>query len=84
MCVSCMERKINVCVLKSIRPGWTLESSVAQAALGYFGHVVREEREMENDGMLEEMSWRRSRGRQITRWLNNVNNITGPSVDSII
>ena len=33
-----MERKPNVCmVLENIKPEWTLESRVAQAALGYFG-----------------------------------------------
>ena len=54
---------------------WTLESRVAQAALRYFGHVVREERGMENDVMLGVMSGKRGRGRSITRWLDNVNNI---------
>ena len=78
-----MERKTNVWMLENIRLGWTLESSVAQAALRYFGHVVREEREMENDVMLGEMIGRRRRGRKITRWLNNVNNIKGPSVNSM-
>ena len=62
---------------------WTLESRVAQAALRYFGHVVREERGMENDVMLGEMSGKRRRGRPRTRWLDNVNNIKGPSINSM-
>ena len=41
----------------------------------YFGHEVREERGMENDVMLWEMSGKRRRGRPITRWLANVNNL---------
>ena len=61
MRVSWMERKTNVRVLENIKPEWTLESRVAQAALGYFGHVVREERGMENDVMLGEMSGKRRR-----------------------
>ena len=51
---------------------WTQESRVAQAALRYFGRVVREERGMENDVMLGEMSGTRRRGRPRTRWLDNV------------
>ena len=47
-----MERKTNVWVLENIKPEWTRESRVAQAALRYFGHVVREERGMENDVVL--------------------------------
>ena len=72
-----MERKTNVdlWVLENIKPEWTLESRVAQAALRYFGHVVREERGMENDVMFEEMSGKRRRGRPKIRWLGNVNNI---------
>ena len=81
--VSCMERKTNVRVLENIKPEWTLESRVTQAALRYFGHVVREEREMENNVMLGEMSGKRRRGRPKTRWLDNVNNIKGPSINSM-
>ena len=29
---------------QNIKPEWTLESRVAQAALRYFGHVARDER----------------------------------------
>ena len=67
-----------------IKPEWTLESRVAQAALRYLGHyVVREECGMENDVMLGEMSGMRRPGRPITRWLDNVNNIKGPSINSM-
>ena len=61
MRVSWMERKTNVWVLENINPEWTLESRVAQAVLGYFGHVVTEERGMENDVMFGEMSGKRRR-----------------------
>ena len=42
------------------------------AALRYFGHVVREERGMENDVMLGEIN---GKTRPRTGWLDNVNNI---------
>ena len=58
MRVSWMERKTIVWVLENIKPERTLESRVAHAALRYFGHVVREERGMENDVMIEEMRGR--------------------------
>ena len=49
----------------------------------YFGYVVGEERGMENDVMLGEMSGKRRRGRPRTRWLDNVNTIKGPSINSM-
>ena len=61
MRVSWVERKTNVWMLENIKPEWTLESRVAQAGLRYFGHVLSEERGMENDVMLWEMSGKRRR-----------------------
>ena len=84
MRVSWMEGNPNVWVLENIKPEWTLESRVAQASLRYFGHVVAEERGMENDVMLGEMSGKRRRGRPRTRWLGNMNTIKGPSINSMI
>ena len=78
-----MERKMNVWVLENIKPEVTLESIVAQAALTNVGHVVRQERGMENDVMLGEMTGKRRRGRPRTRWLDNVNNIKVPSINSM-
>ena len=63
MRMSWIERKTNAGVLENIMREWTLKSRVAQA---YFGHVVREERGMENDMILGEMSGKRRRGRPIT------------------
>ena len=73
------EEKNNVCVLGNIKPEWTLESMGAR----YFGHVVREERGMENDVMRGDMSGKSRRGRPITRWLDDINTIKGPSITSM-
>ena len=35
-----MERNTNISIIESIKPEWTLESRVTQAALSYFGYVV--------------------------------------------
>ena len=83
MRVSWMERETTVWVLENIKPEWTLQSRVAQTSFRYFGHVVREERGMENDVMLGEMSGKRRRGRPRTRWLDNLNTIKGPSINSM-
>ena len=54
------------------------------ASCSDFGHVVRQERDMENDVMLGELSGKRRRGRPITRWLDSVNTMKGLSINSII
>ena len=74
--------KKYIWVLENIKPEWTLESRVTQAALTCFGHVVRAERRIENDVMLGEMSGKRRRGRPRTRWLDNVNNINSMGWDA--
>ena len=38
---------------------------------------------MENDVMLGEMSGKRRRGSPRTRWLDNVNDLKGPSINSM-
>ena len=74
------ERDTNVWVMENIKPEWILESRVAQAALRHFGHVVSEERGMENDVMLVEMSGKRRRVRPRTKWLDSENTVKGPSI----
>ena len=76
-----MDRNTNVWMFENIKPDWKLESRVAQSASRYFVHVVRQERGMDNGVMLGEMSGKRRRVRPITRWLDNVNTITGPSIN---
>ena len=61
--LSWMERKTNICMLKNIKPEWTLESKATQATLSYFGHAAREKRRMEKDVMLREMSMKTKQGR---------------------
>ena len=39
---------------------------------------------MEKGVMLGEMTGKRRRGRPITKWLDNMNNIKGPSINSMI
>ena len=79
--MSWMKRKTNIWVLeKSSQNGHWHRGWHKQL---YFGHVVREERGMENDVMLGEMSGKRRRGRPRTRWLDNVNTIKGPSINSM-
>ena len=58
-----------------------LKSRLIQAALRYFGYVVRQERGMENDVILGGMSGKRRRVRQKTRWLDTLNTIKGPIIN---
>ena len=69
--VSWMERKTNISIIESIKPEWTLESMVTEAALSYFGHVVRAGG-MEDDMMLGRMNGAWNRGRPRQRWLDTL------------
>ena len=63
MGLSWMERKTNGWVLENIKPEWTLESRVRQAALRYLGYLGIEEHGMEklNDVMVGGISGNRKR-----------------------
>ena len=69
--VSWMERKTNMSIIENIKPEWTLESTVAKAALSYFGHVVRAGGK-EDDVMLGRMDGARKIGRARQRWVDTL------------
>ena len=74
--VSWRERRTNEWVINIIKPEWTLESRVVQAALSYFGHVARSEG-MEKMVMLGKVGGNRRRGRPRTRWLDSIKELRG-------
>ena len=59
---SWMERNTNIWIIENIKPEWTLDSKVTEAALSYFGHVVRAGG-MADDVMLGRINGARKRGR---------------------
>ena len=70
------ERRINTSVLDEIRTEPSLGGMTIKQALTFFGHTMRSSG-IEKDVMLLKVEGTRRRGRQRTRWLNSLKEITG-------
>ena len=66
-------RRSNQSILK-ISPGISLERMMLNLKLRYFGHLMRRVDSLEKTLMLGGIGGRRRRGRQRTRWLDDITN----------
>ena len=62
----------NQSILKEISPGCSLEGLMLKLKLQYFGHLMRRVDSLEKTLMLGGIGGRRRRGRQRTRWLDDI------------
>ena len=65
-------RRSNLCILKEISPGISLEGMLLNLKLQYFGHLMRRVDSLEKTLMLEGIRGRRRRGQQRLRWLDGI------------
>ena len=67
-------RRSNQSVQKEINPEYSLEGLVLKLKLQYFGHLMQRANSLEKTLMLGKIEGRRRRGRQRTRWLDDITN----------
>ena len=65
-------RRSNQSILKEISPGYSLEGTMLELKLQYFGHLMRRVDSLEKTLMLGGIGGRRRRGWQRMRWLNGI------------
>ena len=65
-------RRSNQSILKEISPGCSLEGMMLKLKLQSFGHLMRRADSFEKTLILGKMEGRRRRGRQRTRWLDDI------------
>uniref|UniRef100_A0A670J8F8 ribonuclease H n=1 Tax=Podarcis muralis TaxID=64176 RepID=A0A670J8F8_PODMU len=76
-------RRSNASILKEISPECSLEGQIVKLRLQYFGHLMRREDSLEKTLMLGKMEGPRRRGRQRTRWLDSVFEVTSMSLTKL-
>uniref|UniRef100_A0A670J783 Reverse transcriptase domain-containing protein n=1 Tax=Podarcis muralis TaxID=64176 RepID=A0A670J783_PODMU len=76
-------RRSNASILKEISPECSLEGQIVKLRLQYFGHLMRREDSLEKTLMLGKMEGTRRRGRQRTRWLDSVFEVTSLSLTKL-
>ena len=74
------ERRTNKSILDELRTETSLEGMIIKQALTFFGNIMRASG-IEKDVMLGKVEGTRRRGRQRTRWLNSLRDITGVTLD---
>ena len=72
MRVSWTTRRSNHYILKEISAGCSLEGTMLQLNLQYFGHLMQRVDSLEKTLMLGGTGGRRKRGRQRMRWLDGI------------
>ena len=65
-------RRSNESILKEISPGCSLEGSMLNLKLQYFGHLMQRADSLEKTLMLGKIGGRRRRGQQRMRWLDGI------------
>ena len=67
-------RRSSQSILKEIIPEYSLEGLILKLKLQYFGHLMQRTDSLEKTLMLGKIEGRRRRGRQWTRWLDDITN----------
>ena len=76
-------RRSNQSILKQISPGYSLERLMLKLKLQYFGHLMRRADALEKTLMLGGIGGRRRRGRQRTRWLDDITDSMDMSLNKL-
>ena len=71
--LDCKEiQPVNFLYIQEMSPEYSLEGLMLKLKLQYFDHLMQRIDSLENTLMLGKIEGRRRRGRQRTRWLDNI------------
>ena len=76
-------RKSNQSILKEINPEYSLEGLMLKLKLQYFGYLMQRADSLEKTLMLGKIEGRRRRGRQRTRWLDDITDSVDMSLSKL-
>ena len=76
-------RRSNLCILKEINPGISLEEMMLKLKLQYFGHLMQRVDSLEKTLMLGGIGSRRRRGQQRVRWLDGITDLMDTSLSEL-
>jgi len=81
--VSLIGRRSNQSILKKINPEYSLEGLMLKLNSQYFGHLMLRANSLEKTLILGKIEGRRRRGRQRTRWLDDITNSMDMSLSKL-
>ena len=65
-------RRLNLSILMTVSPKYSLEGQMLKLKLQYFGHLMQRADSFEKTLMLGKIEGRRRRGQQRMRWLDGI------------
>jgi hypothetical protein len=77
------EKRTHFSVLEDIKPKRSLEATILQLKLRYFGHIMRAKRSLERDIMLGKVEGHRKQGKTRMRWLDSIKEATGLRLEDL-
>ena len=76
-------RRSNQLILKEINPEYSLEGLMMKLKFQYFGNLMQRANSLQKTSMLGKIEGRRRRGRQWTRWLDDITNSMDMSLSKL-
>jgi hypothetical protein len=77
------EKRTNLSGLEEVNPRRSLEATILQLKLRYFGHVMRAKGSLKRDIMLGPVAGHRRQGKPWIRWLDSIKEATGLHLEAL-
>jgi len=71
------DRRTNASIIDEVKPKRSLEATITQLKLRYFGHIMRTNGTLERDIMIGQVDGCRRQGRPRLRLMDNIKENTG-------
>ena len=77
------DRRMNASIIDEVKPKRSLEATITQLKLRYFGHVMRTNGTLERDIMIGQVDGCRRQGRPRLRWMDSIKENTGFGLEKL-
>jgi len=77
------DRRTNTSIIDEVKPKRSLEATITQLKLRYFGHVMRTNGKLERDIMIGQIDGCRRQGRPRLRWMDSIKENTGFGLEKL-
>jgi hypothetical protein len=77
------DRRMNASIIDEVKPKKSLEATITQLKLRYFGHVMKTNGTLERDIMIGQVEVFRRQGRPRLRWMDSIKETTSVGLEKL-